>query len=336
MPGDSKKRLRRELRPGRQKLLKAVHGPGRQKLLKELQGPGRQELLKAVQGRGGRFSREAMRRDHMANTIISLSDIRKSYGKHEVLKGVSLEIEEGQIYGLIGKNGAGKSTIFKVILGLSDYSAGKLHVGAAGDDLEKGRSRIGFLVGNNYFSYANAEQNLQYYARLKGIKEPKKEIERVLEAVDLKGVKKKVGSYSLGMRQRLGIANAMLGNPKILILDEPTNGLDPQGIADIRNLLKSLNEQYGMTIIVSSHILGELQNTAHKFAILNDGVVARVLDQSELSSPENMVDLRIHAEDLDKAKEALASAGIDLLDTVVETRSLEDFYFALIGGGKNA
>lgn len=269
----------------------------------------------------------------MAESVIKLENINKHYGKHEVLKGVTIDIKKGQIYGLVGKNGAGKSTIFKVILGLSDYTSGNLHVGSEKDTIEEGRSKIGFLIGNNYFPYADAKHNLEYYARLKGIKD-KGEVDRVLKLVGLEGVKTRVKGFSLGMKQRLGIANAMLGNPEVLILDEPTNGLDPQGIADIRKLVQHLNEEYGMTVIVSSHILGELQNTAHEFAILNNGEIVRVLTQEELTSDEETVQIKIDKADMDKAINVLKENGVSVIDTVRATRSLEDFYFSLIGGEK--
>ena len=134
------------------------------------------------------------------------------------------------------------------------------------------------------------------------------------------------------MKQRLGIANAILGNPEILILDEPTNGLDPQGIADIRKLIQRLNEEYGMTVIVSSHILGELQNTAHRFGIVDNGTVPKVVTQEELVTEQNVV--RISVDDLNKAKEVLAAAGINVQSESKETLSLEDFYFGIVGGEK--
>lgn len=268
----------------------------------------------------------------MSDYVISLENIVKSYGKHEVLKGVNLNIEKGQIYGLIGKNGAGKSTIFKVILGLTDYTSGNMHIGDEGDDIAQGREKIGFFVGNNYFTKMDARQNLMYFAELKGIKNKKEEVDRVLEAVGLKGVKTKVGGFSLGMRQRLGIANAILGTPEILILDEPTNGLDPQGIADIRELIKWLNKEYGMTIIVSSHILGELQNTAHRFAILNNGSIVKEISEEEmLAAPEYV---RVKVSDVEKAKSILEEAGIEVMVEPAQAKSLEALYFALIGGNK--
>ena len=132
------------------------------------------------------------------------------------------------------------------------------------------------------------------------------------------------------MKQRLGIANALLGMPEILILDEPTNGLDPQGIADVRELIIRLNEEFGLTVIVSSHILGELQNTAHRFGIIHGGTLADVITQEDLITEQKSV--KIQVDDLDRAREVLTQAGIQILSETNETRSLEDFYFGLVGG----
>lgn len=268
----------------------------------------------------------------MSESVISLKGIEKSYGTHKVLTDVNLEIPKGDIFGLVGRNGAGKTTLFKVILGLSPYQSGTVEL-CGSKDLQAGRKKIGFLVGANYFNYLNARQNLEYYRILKGIKD-KNEVDRVLKIVGLDQVKKPVRRYSMGMKQRLGIANALLGMPEVLILDEPTNGLDPQGIADIRALVQKLNQEYGMTVIISSHILGELQHTAHRFGIVNDGTVPRVISQEDLLSEQKAV--RIRVDDLDRARKALAEAGIQVLNEVQETRSLEDFYFNLVGGEKNA
>ena len=265
----------------------------------------------------------------MSESIISLRGIQKSYGKHQVLHNITLDIKKGDIFGLIGRNGAGKTTLFKVILGLSDFEGGTLEIAGESKDLSIGRQKIGFLIGSNFLPYMNARQNLEYYRTLKGIKD-KKEIDRVLEIVGLKGVKTPYGKYSLGMKQRLGIANALMGMPEILILDEPTNGLDPQGIADVRELIIRLKEEYGLTIIVSSHILSELQNTANRFGIIHGGTLADVITQEDLIAEQKTV--KIQVDDLDRAREALAQAGIQILSETQETRSLEDFYFGLVGG----
>ena len=158
-------------------------------------------------------------------------------------------------------------------------------------------------------------------------------MDRVLKVVELDHAKGAFKNYSLGMRQRLGIASAILGNPEILILDEPTNGLDPQGIADVRNLVK-VNEEYGMTVIISSHILGELQNTAHRFGIVNDGVIAREISTEDLMAETRSV--RISVDDLERAEEALKAAGVKITGEVQESRSLEDYYFNLVGGEQDA
>lgn len=267
----------------------------------------------------------------MQETAIRLEHVEKSYGKHKVLTDVSLEIPKGDIFGLVGRNGAGKTTIFKVLLGLSEYESGKIVIGKEGEPLEKGRQKIGSLIGCNFFGYMTARQNLEYYRVMKEIPD-KSEVDRVLKIVELDKTKTPFRNFSLGMKQRLGIANAILGNPEILILDEPTNGLDPQGIADVRTLVQKLNQEYGMTIIISSHILGELQHTANRFGILNAGHVARIITQEDLVLDQRTVRLRVS--DLEKAKEALKNVGVEILDEKMETQSLEDFYFGVVGSGE--
>ena len=272
----------------------------------------------------------------MSETVIALSNVRKNYGKHQVLSDVNMTVNKGDIYGLIGKNGAGKTTIFKVILGLSEFESGTLSIMGSTDkkSAAAGRRHIGFFIGSNFFPGMTAKENLAYYCRMKGIKNAKQEIDRVLKIVGLDGVKKKVGRFSMGMKQRLGIANAILGNPEILILDEPANGLDPQGIVDVRNLIKRLNEEFGMTVIVSSHILSELQNTATRFGIVNNGMVACEITTEDLENMERAV--RISVDDLDRAKEALNAAGVKVLNVQHESNSLEEFYFNLVGGNDHA
>ena len=265
----------------------------------------------------------------MSEAVITLEGIKKSYGKHRVLLGVDMQINRGDIYGLIGKNGSGKTTIFKIILGLSDFQAGRLTIGKEGTSLSEGRRKIGFFIGGNFFGYMNARENLAYYRALKRIQD-KNEVERVLKIVEMDKAKGTYSEYSMGMKQRLGIANAILGNPEILILDEPVNGLDPQGIVDVRNLIGRLNAEYGMTIIVSSHILSELQHTAHRFGIVNNGVIAKVVTQEELSATKQVV--KISVNDLENAVKALGEAGVEILGQSDDTASLEDYYFDLIKG----
>ena len=270
----------------------------------------------------------------MGEAIIKLDQVVKNYGSHQVLKNVDMQVNKGDIYGLVGKNGAGKTTIFKMILGLSERDSGNVSI--AGSKTEKelyqNRGKIGFLVGTKFYGYMNARNNLKYFATVKGIpaREMKKEIDRVLTIVGLQNVKTPFKGYSLGMQQRLGIANALLGNPEILILDEPTNGLDPQGIADVRNMIKRFRDEFGMTVIVSSHILGELEHTADKFGFVHEGTLLREITHDDLKEKEPAIEIRV--DDLEKARKLLSDGGVRILKEVEEQSSLEDFYFDLVGG----
>ena len=270
----------------------------------------------------------------MSEAVIELHGLQKSYGKHHVLKGVNMQVNKGDIYGLIGKNGSGKTTLFKMILGLSAYDGGTVSVFGGKNDAENAaqRKRIGFFVGANFFGYLSGRANLEYYRRLKGI-DDRKEIDRVLALVglDAKAAAKPAKGYSLGMKQRLGLANALLGNPELLILDEPTNGLDPQGIHDIRTLITKLGEQ-GKTIIVSSHILSELENTAQRFGIVNDGVIVRELGRGDLTTQSAITSIQVKDEDAQKAADILMKNGIAVQGVSKASTSLEDFYFSMVGG----
>ncbi|MBR6897130.1 MAG: ATP-binding cassette domain-containing protein [Lachnospiraceae bacterium] len=270
----------------------------------------------------------------MSEAVIELHGLQKSYGKHHVLKGVNMQVNKGDIYGLIGKNGSGKTTLFKMILGLSAYDGGTVSVFGGKNDAENAaqRKRIGFFVGANFFGYLSGRANLEYYRRLKGI-DDRKEIDRVLALVglDAKAAAKPAKGYSLGMKQRLGLANALLGDPELLILDEPTNGLDPQGIHDIRTLITKLGEQ-GKTIIVSSHILSELENTAQRFGIVNDGVIVRELGRGDLTTQSAITSIQVKDEDAQKAADILMKNGIAVQGVSKASTSLEDFYFSMVGG----
>ena len=275
----------------------------------------------------------------MSEAVISVDKLYKSYGKHSVLKGVDMHVNRGDIYGLVGKNGAGKTTLFKAILGLSAFEKGSLSILGAKNEAQnkKNRRNIGFFVGANFYDYLSGRQNLEYFRTLKGIKD-EKEVDRVLEIVglDAEAAKKPAGRYSLGMKQRLGLANAMLGNPEILIFDEPTNGLDPQGIMDVRHMIQKINEKEGTTIIVSSHILGELEHTAHRFGIIHEGVLMKEVTQEDFRLAGNITSINVSDADVEKAVGLLKANGIEVKSTEQAKSSLEDFYFGLVGGGENA
>ncbi|MCR5544308.1 MAG: ATP-binding cassette domain-containing protein [Eubacterium sp.] len=275
----------------------------------------------------------------MSELVISIEGLEKNYGTKMVLKDVNMHINKGDLYGVIGKNGAGKTTLFKTILGLSTFEKGKISILGGKDENENriNRQHIGFFVGANFYDYLSGRENLHYFRRLKGI-EDKAEVDRVLKLVGLDNDAANVPAkkYSLGMKQRLGIANAMLGNPDIMIFDEPTNGLDPQGIHDIRTMLKRLNEEEGKTIIVSSHILSELENTADRFGIIHEGVVMKELSQDDFKTQKDITSINISDSDVDKATKLLSENGIKVIGTEKAKVSLEDYYFNLIGGDQDA
>lgn len=207
-------------------------------------------------------------------TVITTNSLTKKYGKKDVVKDLDLRVPGGSIYGFLGPNGAGKSTTMKMILGLIKPSKGKITF--LGKEVnEKNRLSVlrntGSLIESpSYYGHLSGAENLEIICTLKNV--PPSEIQRVLKIVRMEKQKdKKVSQYSLGMKQRLGLAAALLGNPKILLLDEPTNGLDPAGIQEMRELICSLPNQYGMTVLVSSHLLSEIDQMATHVGIINQG-----------------------------------------------------------------
>lgn len=206
--------------------------------------------------------------------IIETSQLTKSYHGKPAVDHLDLQIPEGSIYGFLGPNGAGKSTTMKMLLGLIGRDGGTININ--GEEMNDHArvsilKQIGSLIENpSYYGNLTAHENLQISCMLRGL--PFQEIDRVLSLVRLDGQrKKKTSHYSLGMKQRLGLANALLGSPKLVLLDEPTNGLDPSGIHEMRELIKALPKQYGMTVMVSSHLLSEMEQTADHIAIIAGG-----------------------------------------------------------------
>ena len=222
----------------------------------------------------------------MKEYILRTENLSKSFKGHKAVNKVSLAIEEGCIYGLLGPNGAGKSTMLKMITGMLRPTGGKIYFGDH-EWCRKDLNQIGALIENPpIYENLTAEENLRVHTLQLGL--PDERIRQVLDTVDLKNKgKKKAGQFSYGMKQRLGIAAALLGKPRLLILDEPTNGLDPIGIQELRNLIRWFPEQ-GITVILSSHILSEVQQTADRIGIIAGGVlgyegdVAREEDLEEL------------------------------------------------------
>ena len=219
----------------------------------------------------------------MKNLILETENLSKQYGEQMAVRNVSLQIERGSIYGLLGPNGAGKSTTLKMLVGLLRPTGGRIILDGRPWQREF-LSKIGSLIESPaLYGNLTAEENLLVHTRL--LKIPKTKITEVLETVNLKNTgKKRVSQFSMGMKQRLGIAAALLNDPELLILDEPTNGLDPFGIQELRELIVSFSEK-GMTVILSSHILSEVSQVADTIGIISGG---KLLFQGMPDSDENL------------------------------------------------
>ncbi len=223
----------------------------------------------------------------MSEVILKCQDVYKKIGKKYILKKISFEVKKGEIVGFIGPNGAGKTTTIKLILGLQKITKGKVEINGYDikKDFEKAIYRVGAIIENpDVYTYLTGYENLkiaqEYYKNI-----PNQRIDEVVKIVGLKdSIMNKVSKYSLGMRQRLGIAQAILQEPQLLILDEPTNGLDPEGIIEIRNLLKKLVFEENIGILISSHNLSEVENICDKVCIIKSGEIIDEKDIKELKS----------------------------------------------------
>ena len=299
-------------------------------------------------------------------TVLKTNNLTKRYGGRAAVDNVSLAVEEGDVYGLIGQNGAGKTTLMRLVASLARADSGDVELfGATSQpELNSVRARIGSVVETPaLYPNLSAEQNLEYYRIQRGIAE-KSVVQKSLELVSLTGTgKKKFRNFSLGMKQRLGLALAVLNSPDFLMLDEPINGLDPTGIIEMRDLMKRLNEQ-GITLLISSHILSELSQIANKYAIIHEGRLVRTITQEQLRE-ECKRALSVTVDDTSKAAGILetdlnirdykqTSANelrvYEYLDNPAEVNyrlnqggvrvaslrevgdSLEDFYTKIIGG----
>ncbi len=246
-------------------------------------------------------------------TILKCENLCKTFGKKQILKNVSLQIEEGDILGFIGPNGAGKTTTIKLILGLQGITSGKVTIN--GYDIEKeftkAIEKVGAIVENpDMYMYLTGYENLKLVANMyKGITQSK--IDEVVKLVKLENrINDKVSKYSLGMRQRLGIAQAILHSPKLLILDEPTNGLDPEGIKEMRELLIELAQKQKMAILISSHNLAELDNFCNKVCIIKNGEVIETSEIEKIKKTNNINYEIIQIENTENIKEIIKEAII--------------------------
>ncbi len=220
----------------------------------------------------------------MEEAIIETKNLTKKYKHNTALNNINLKLEKGKVYGFIGKNGAGKTTFIRMITGLAFPTSGELSLfgNSREKELQEARRKIGALVeGPSLYPFMSAKENLKAQQIQLG-KEDEREIGELLDLVGLSGVgNKKARNFSLGMKQRLGIAMSLIGNPDFLIWDEPINGLDPEGIKEIRILIDALNKK-GKTLLISSHILGELESTATDFIIIDKGNIIENISKDEL------------------------------------------------------
>lgn len=257
----------------------------------------------------------------MSETILKTTGISKLYGRHKALNKVSIEIKRGMIYGLIGENGAGKSTFMRTIMGLISVDEGDIEL--FGENGTKGLQRARRKMGQSIetpalYQELTARENLQVQAANGGVSN--REIEELLHLMNLSNTgKKKAKNFSLGMRQRLAIASALMTNPEFLILDEPTNGLDPSGIVEMRETIHRLVNERGITVLLSSHLLDELSQIATHYGILHEGKLISEFSRDQLASATRQY-IELEAAEVHNAVVILDELGIKDYEVINETK----------------
>ncbi|MFC5653443.1 ABC transporter ATP-binding protein [Paenibacillus solisilvae] len=299
----------------------------------------------------------------MSEITLSVRGLRKVIGKKEIIRDLNFELKRGEVFGFLGPNGAGKTTTIRMLVGLIKPTAGSIRI--CGYDLRthfsEAMDNLGCIVENpELYTYLSGWGNLQYFARMMGGID-KERLDEVVRLVGLSArINDKVKTYSLGMRQRLGIAQALLGRPKVLILDEPTNGLDPSGIREMREFIRYLAETEDLTVLVSSHLLSEIQLMCDRVAIISRGKVVQVDTVNNLLAQREQVHWRLSPRsqgievlrgftdsvettgDLVKTpyveyevgrwNQALVEAGVTVMEMSRKLPLLEDLFLELTGG----
>ena len=298
----------------------------------------------------------------MGEYIIETKDLVKRFGSKVAVDHVNMHVAKGDIYGFIGRNGAGKTTAMKLILGTLRSNAGSIELFGSDKNLDTSRRKIGSLIEDPgiYRGYT-AYENMKLFSILYGGTE--EDIKNLLEFVGLGDTgKKKAGAFSLGMKQRLGIAIALLGNPEIMVLDEPVNGLDPAGIKDIRDIIIKLNKEKGVTFLISSHLLDELAKITTKYGIIADGKLVEEVDAKELMNrcedklkikvsdtkkaeailkkaklldryeiQDNYLVMFDHFDQTAKINEVLVTGGVGVEELTPSSNGLEDYFIERLG-----
>ncbi|EAC8911423.1 ABC transporter ATP-binding protein [Listeria monocytogenes] len=302
----------------------------------------------------------------MTETVLKLEHVTKKIGQKNIVHDISFDIHKGEVFGLLGPNGAGKTTIIRSIVGLIRRSEGTVFINGKNVDTEykAAISEVGAIIENpEFYMYMSGWANLKQFARMSQKNITDEHIREIVELVKLTGaINQKVKTYSLGMRQRLGVEQALIHSPALLILDEPTNGLDPQGMAEFRTLIRDLATN-GTSVLISSHLLSEIQQITDRFAIINKGVLTHIEKMSDLienhvaayklkvSDPvatttvlatlpvklvaqnEDLFKIEVAHEDVHLIARALIQANIDLLEMVPLQASLEERFLELTKGG---
>ncbi|EEM90663.1 ABC transporter ATP-binding protein [Bacillus thuringiensis serovar vazensis] len=299
----------------------------------------------------------------MGNVVVKLENVRKKIGGTEIIRGLSFEVREGEVYGFLGPNGSGKTTTIRMMTGLISMTEGDITIcdHSIRTEREKALEQIGAIVENpELYDYMTGMQNLKHFANM-AIKPIRKErIAEIVKLVELEhAIHKKVKTYSLGMKQRLGIAQALLHQPKILILDEPTNGLDPAGIRQIRDYLQRLAKEENIAVIVSSHLLSEIELMCDRVVIIKQGefvqeynlheqakhdetvVVAFEVDQVQKANEivqgkaqGNVIVVSVTKEEIPQLVKKLVNNDVLVYGVTVQNKTLEDEFLAITGGVK--
>ncbi len=307
----------------------------------------------------------------MREQIVTTSNLSKKYKSNFALQGVHMQLKRGDIYGFVGENGAGKTTLIRSLMGLCEPTSGSLSLfgSQTAEELIKQRSRVGCIIESPaLYPDMTARENLEVYRLAAGIPD-KSLIEQTLQQVNLADTgKKRAKHFSLGMKQRLGLAIALLREPELLVLDEPINGLDPSSIVEIRELLKTLNRDHGITILISSHILGELYQLATCYGFISHGKMVEELTLAELNQKckkhlflkvddgtkavpileqtlgttqfevvaEKTIQLYDFLEQPEVVARALSDGGVLVTELSTKGQDLESYYMQLIGGKTDA
>ena len=303
--------------------------------------------------------------------IVQIKNVTKKIGKKVIIDDLTFDVHLGEVFGFLGPNGAGKTTTIKMLLGLMKITKGEMYIDGFNieKDFEKAIAKVGGIIENpDLYKYLTGYQNLVHYFRMY----PDIKKERIDEVIKIVGLEKrihdKIKTYSLGMRQRLGVAQALINSPKLLVLDEPTNGLDPAGIHELRNHLRTLAKEENIAVIVSSHLLSEMELMCDRVGIIQNGKLVRIQNMQEMLEDETVSVIALTVTPIEKAKayleslsstykpeikgneieiketienipelvEKLVSQGIKIYDIHKEKQSLEEKFLEMTGGNEIA